>query len=191
MTKRRALEITVFATSLGGYVWLGYFTPRTDFVQVVGIYFVLFGLYILILQQRLFSDRLRVIIGAALILRLALLMMTPNLSDDYFRFVWDGLLTTQGHNPYLVLPSALISGPETIPGITPDLFSHLNSPDYYSVYPPVCQYLFALSARINGGELLGNVVTMRIFLLLAELGTLILLYKLASKLALPSYVISL
>ncbi len=191
MTKRRALEITVFTTSLGGYVWLGYFTPRTDFVQVVGIYCVLFGLYILILQQRLFSDRLRVIIGAALILRLALLMMTPNLSGDYFRFVWDGLLTTQGQNPYLVLPSALISGPVTIPGITPDLFSHLNSADYYSVYPPLCQYLFALSARLNGGELLGNVVTMRIFLLLAEFGTLVMLYKLANKLALPSYVISL
>jgi alpha-1,6-mannosyltransferase len=190
MNKRRAIQVAIVTASLTGYIWLGYFTARTNFVQVIAIYFALFGLYILILRSRILSDNLKIIIGVALIFRLALLFMTPNLSDDYFRFVWDGLLTTHGHNPYLILPSALVSGPETIPGITPDLFSHLNSPDYYSVYPPLCQFIFAISARINGANLLANIITMRVFIVLAELGSIMLLYKLAKKLEFPPYLVA-
>jgi alpha-1,6-mannosyltransferase len=190
MDKRRAIQVAIVTASLTGYIWLGYFTARTNFVQVIAIYFALFGFYILMLRSQILSNNFKIIIGVALAFRLALLLMTPNLSDDYFRFVWDGLLTTHGYNPYLILPSALVAGPETIPGITPDLFSHLNSPDYYSVYPPVCQFIFAASARINGANLLANIVTMRVLIVLAELGSIVLLYKLAKKLEFPPYLVA-
>jgi alpha-1,6-mannosyltransferase len=190
MNRKRAVQVAVVASSVAGYIWLGYFTERASFPQVIGIYFALFGLYVLMLRSRVLSDSLKTIVGVALIFRLALLFMTPNLSDDYFRFVWDGLLTAHGYNPYLTMPSAFIHGPETVPGITPDLFSHLNSPDYYSVYPPLCQFVFGISARLNGASILANVVTMRLFILLAEAGSMVLLYKLARKLGFPPHLIA-
>ena len=190
MNKKRAIQAAIIAASLTGYIWLGYFTARTNFVQVIAIFSGLFGLYVLALRSRIFDDNLKIILGVALAFRLALLFMTPNLSDDYFRFVWDGLFTAHGYNPYLIMPSTFIHGPETVTGISPALYAHLNSPDYYSVYPPLCQYIFGLSAKINGANLAANIVTMRAFILLAESGSIILLYKLAKKLEFPPYLIS-
>ena len=185
MNKKRAIQVAVVTSSLTGYIWLGYFTARTNFIQVISIYFTLFGLYILILRSRIFTDNFKTVIGVALIFRLALLFMTPNLTDDYFRFVWDGLFTAHGYNPYLIMPSTFIHGPETVAGISPPLYGELNSPDYYSVYPPLCQFIFGISAKLNGANILANIVTMRIFILLAESGSIILLYRLAKKLELP------
>ena len=185
MPKQRTIQLGIFAACLLGYVWLGYFTERTDFIQVFSTYTFLFGIYLVILYNSNFSDNFRVIIGAALLLRVSLLLMTPNLSDDYFRFIWDGQLVANGNNPYLITPSALISSAQTIPGITQALFEQLNSPTYYSVYPPICQFIFGLSAKINGSNVLGNVILIRFFILLAEFGTITLLHRLTRIFKLP------
>ncbi|MGA9048938.1 MAG: hypothetical protein WB588_08095 [Dehalococcoidia bacterium] len=186
MTKQRALQAAFVLFSLAGYVWLGYFTLRTSFIQVLLLYAFLFALYLLIFLSRAFSNNWKIAIGAALFLRLSLLFMTPNLSDDYFRFIWDGLLFAHGYNPYLVLPSAFVHGVQTVPGIDPALYGHLNSQNYYSVYPPVCQFIFGLSAKIWGGNLLANIIFLRVFILAAEFGTLILLARTAKLLGFSS-----
>jgi uncharacterized membrane protein len=104
--------------------------------------------------------------------------MTPNLTDDYFRFIWDGLFLAEGYNPYLILPSDFINGSQTVTGIDITLYEQLNSPNYYTVYPPTCQFIFGLSAKLFGGNILGNIIMMRIFILLAEFGSILLLYRL-------------
>jgi uncharacterized membrane protein len=105
--------------------------------------------------------------------------MTPNLTDDYFRYIWDGLFIASGENPYLVMPSVFISSPETVPGIGISLYEQLNSPDYYTAYPPVSQFIFGISAKISGAGIFGNILLFRSFILLAELGSVLLLYNLA------------
>ena len=47
----------------------------------------------------------------------------------------------------------------------------LNSPHYYSVYPPVCQAIFGLAAALAPGSARGTVVLLRLVVLLAEAGT--------------------
>ncbi|MHB8084952.1 MAG: hypothetical protein ACYDHZ_03950, partial [Dehalococcoidia bacterium] len=121
MTKQRALQAAFVLCSLAGYVWLGYFTARSSFIQVLLLYFFLFALYVLIVHRGTFSNNWKIAVGAALFLRLSLLFMTPNLSDDYFRFIWDGLLFAHGYNPYLVLPSTFIQGGQVVPGNDPGL----------------------------------------------------------------------
>lgn len=69
------------------------------------------------------------------------------------------------------------------------LYGHLNSPDFYSVYPPVCQFIFGLSAKLSGGNIFGNIILMRVFIMLAEFGTITLLYKLARILRYPPAVV--
>ena len=175
MTKQRALQAAFVIFSLAGYIWLGYLTVRTSFIQVLLLYAFLFALYLLIVLSRVFSNNWKIAIGAALIFRISLLLMTPNLSDDYFRVIWDGLFLAHSYNPYLVLPSAFMQSGQAVQWMDPALYAHLNSQNYYTVYPPVCQFIFGLSAKIWGGNLLANIITLRIFILAAEVGTLTLL----------------
>lgn len=92
-------------------------------------------------------DRLttsHVLVGAV-VARIAFLPLAPSLSDDMYRYVWDGWLHVEGLNPYQFQPVDV-----------PDLFSRqdellerLNSSEYYSVYPPISQMIFALGATVD------------------------------------------
>lgn len=82
-----------------------------------------------------------VLLGA-LLFRVALLPVAPLLSDDVFRYLWDGFLQWEGINPYAHRPAAdvLRDYHDTV------LFREMNSPEFYSVYPPLSQVFFALAA---------------------------------------------
>lgn len=81
------------------------------------------------------------ILWGALVLRVAFLPLLPGLTDDLFRYVWDGWLQIEGVNPYRYPPKheALASFHNA------PLFEQLNSKPYYSVYPPVTQLFFAVA----------------------------------------------
>ena len=161
-----------------GYLLLGYFTLRTNFTQLISLFCALFGLYGLVLVWPWSQRYLQAWIGAAVGFRLLLLLVVPNLSDDYARFVWDGRLLAHGFNPYLYLPASLLNSPVLAQaGLNKALFDLLNSPQYFTVYPPLNQAFFGLAAWLSGQNLLLNIVFLRGFILVAELGTCWLLYS--------------
>lgn len=80
------------------------------------------------------------VVGLAIAFRLAFLPMLPVLSDDAYRYVWDGLLQAEGINPYRYRPDAL----ELSAWHDAHIYQHLNSAAYYSVYPPISQWVFAI-----------------------------------------------
>jgi hypothetical protein len=164
------------ALSVVAYVLLAYFTPRTHYWQLLLLFGLAFAGYALLLQTKM---SLVQGLGLALGFRLIFFAAMPQLSDDYYRFIWDGSLVAAGENPYLHLPLTLINNQaQAIPGISPDLFLRLNSPGYYSVYPPVCQAVFGFAALLGKSSPLLAVVVMRLVLLGAEAGTLVLLVRL-------------
>jgi len=174
------IRLATFTIYLAGLIWLCYFTVRTDFTRLVILYTVLFGLYILVSYSGYFKSDVKIIIGGALLLRLALLLMTPNLTDDYFRYIWDGLLAAGGQNPYLATPSEVMANsPQSIPGISAALYGQLNSPHFYSAYPPAAQLIFGLSAKLAGGSIPGNIILLRTTILIAEFGSMVLMYRLS------------
>ena len=61
----------------------------------------------------------------------------------------------------------------------------LNSPHYYSVYPPVCQALFGAAAWLQPSSARGFVVWLRMVVLLAEAGSAALLLALLRRLGQP------
>jgi alpha-1,6-mannosyltransferase len=192
MDRRSTVQIIAFTLlSLVGYIWIGYGTVRSDFGQLLILFGLLSGLYLLALYRKVFDVGFPLILGSAMLLRASLMFMTPNLTDDYFRFIWDGLLFAHGYNPYLILPSQFINSSHAITGITNSLYAGLNSPNYYTVYPPVCEFIFGLSAKLAGGNILGNIIIIRLVILLAEFGVIIFLNRLASKLALLPNVVAL
>ncbi len=85
-----------------------------------------------------FLDNPRILLGGAVLLRLTLFPALPDLSDDLYRYVWDGWLSASGVNPFRFIPSA----PELGSFQDSDLFSEINSPDYHSIYPPLSQIVF-------------------------------------------------
>lgn len=164
------------------YLVLAYAVPRQQFDVLIGLLAGLFLAYsLMVTAPPVTIDRF--LFSSAILFRLLLLFAMPALSDDVYRFVWDGRLLAHGTNPYLYLPADILNTDiATAVGLTNSLFRQLNSPSYYTVYPPLNQALFGLAARLSGGSLLWNVVWLRVPIVLSELGTMWLLVKLLRRL---------
>lgn len=156
---------------------------QSDFGTILLTYALAFFSYFLILKQQW---TVKSILIVALILRIILIPSFPNLSDDIYRFVWDGNLIVNGMNPYLYLPSELIVEQSAW---TPDasyLFSELNSQEYFTVYPPMSQVVFGVSSFLGGQDLISSTLVMKVILCLAETALLFTLIRLLIIFKLPS-----
>ncbi len=118
--------------------------------------------------------------------RLATFVAPPQLSDDYFRFVWDGRLVATGHSPYAHTPEEQAALPSS-PDPSGTLLARMNSPAYYSVYPPVPQYVWGFCASLANGNPALECALIRLMVLLAELTTLFMLRHLLKRLQLPPH----
>ncbi len=163
---------------------IGYQLDRTETYRLWVLITIGFLPFIFIFQKG-FRLSWQTIVWLGLALRFLLLFALPSLSDDYFRFIWDGRLNAQGINPFLWLPSEIAAQGFPIQGATPELYAQINSPNYYSVYPAVCQAIFWLGALLFPNSLVGHVVVMRCSILLAEAATLFFLAKLLRHFQLP------
>lgn len=157
-------------------VYLGYFAQRTDFEPFFAAYAAFFGLYawVCFVPQPI-SLGWWMALGIAL--RVILLFCLPSFSDDYLRFLWDGRLSAAGIHPFLHPPRYFIDHQILLPGIGPELFHRLNSPDYYTVYPPVCQAIFAVAGILAPQHEWLGMFILKLFLLGFEVGVIRLLWK--------------
>lgn len=94
------------------------------------------------------GPRTRTIWLFAVALRLALLPLTPELSDDVYRYLWDGHVQLSGTNPYLHAPAA----PE-LEDLRTSHHHRINNPTVPTIYPPLAQLAFLLVA-LAGSSLL-------------------------------------
>ncbi|MBL7825460.1 MAG: DUF2029 domain-containing protein [Saprospiraceae bacterium] len=156
-------------------VYLGCFARRTEFEFFILAYGLFFGLYGWVITRSKLPVLQLVWLGLAL--RGVLLFALPHFSDDYLRFLWDGRLSAAGYHPFLHPPTYFIEQQISIPGITADLYDRLNSPAYHTVYPPVCQAVFAVSAWISPTNEWWGTFILKLFLWICECGTLVLLFR--------------
>ena len=119
----------------------------------------------------------------AVVFRLALVWLPPSLSDDAFRYVWDGLVQAQHVNPYEFRPEA--AELEALHGEV--LYERLNSKSFYSVYPPVSQYVFAFGSMFYGQGWMVSHYVIKGILVLAELVALLILARLVGARSLMLY----
>ena len=180
---RRKIFICL-ALTLAGYLLFGYFLRRENFYQVASVYLILFASYLFLIRRNS-EINFSWLIVAAILFRLSFLFSIPSLSDDYFRFIWDGKMINMGVNPYSEIPSFFILYSDNPDEYLMHLLAGMNSQDYYSVYPPVMQFTFAIAAWLFPQNLLGAVIVLRIVCIDAEIGTMILLKKLLEHFKLP------
>ena len=118
-----------------------------------------------------------VVLGVALAARALLAFDMPTLSDDVYRFVWDGRVQAEGINPYDFAPTA----PE-LDGLRDfEVFSQLNRPLIRSAYPPANQLVF-VAVNVAAGE---GVSEIKVAFLLAEALTLGLLLLVLARAGVP------
>ena len=169
---------------LAAGLFLGYGVEQSSFSRILPAFGMAFLVYVWQAQTARLAD-LRFWLIVAVLLRLSLVGAFPSLSDDIYRFVWDGRIWLAGGNPFDHLPRWYMEAGAPLPGMTAALFNDLNSPDYYTIYPPVAQVLFAFSVWLFPGSVVGSAVVMQLFLCLVELGTILLLIRLLEYWSLP------
>ena len=133
--------------------------------------------------------------GAARVM--VLLTHQPALSDDIYRYVFDGRNLAHGMNPYLVTPAqrvglgentrierplseiaatgALVGG-ERWPGEA-RLIERINNPELYTIYLPASQWVFAAGGLIIGDRWTDPATGVGVFravFILADLATILL-----------------
>jgi alpha-1,6-mannosyltransferase len=108
------------------------------------------------------------ILGWAVIFRLSMLWVMPGfLSEDIYRYAWDGLVQQAGTNPYDYPPEA----PELGFLCDDTIFPMINRKSALTIYPPGAQLFFRLMAWLCPGDL----VAMKALILLADTGSIALL----------------
>ena len=150
---------------------------RDAFGALLMGYSLLFVLYLGILRtvhSSIFSPQSILIAGITI--RIALLFGLPRLSDDCYRFLWDGHLWNHGIHPFAYTPRYIMAHFQ-VPGLDTKWLSLLNSPDYHTIYPPIGQFFFRIAAWIAQGNLPVGVFCLKVFLLLGEVLSLWVLYR--------------
>ena len=103
-------------------------------------------------------------LAAAFLARLLFVFSFPGLSDDIYRFYFDGKILLSGQSPYGILPSAV---KESAGSFIPDfVYEKMNSRDYYTVYPPLAQIIYGLPALTDDIAQYKNLLSL--FLLIIE-----------------------
>jgi alpha-1,6-mannosyltransferase len=159
----------ILAVSIILYVSIAYFIERENTEFLLLVWAGLFAAYFYWLK---FPPKNGVRWG--IFFRILFLVAIPTLSDDVFRFIWDGNLLVNNINPYEFTPKEVLDnqGFTAIFKQKNELFFQLNSPNYYSVYPPLNQFFFAAAAFLSQQNTWVSTVILRCFILLAEIGTL-------------------
>lgn len=174
------------------YGSFAYDLERHDFVKLISLCFGLFGLsYVLIPYL---GSQFRFTLGIGLLLRLVFLLAVPNLSQDFYRFIWDGLVVSGGGNPYLFAPEVYLEQAQSFSLIIPNaelLYEGMGSlnASHFSNYPPINQLFFALSTLLGGKSIFGTVIAMRLLLIAADVGVFYFGWKLLKRLKLPQQAI--
>ena len=186
--KNNKITLLLVVSCVVFYLDFAYQLDRTDFIKLISLIGGLFFLTYKILQIN--RGRFWFLVGIGILFRLIFIAVLPNLSQDFYRFIWDGRLVFEGVNPYLYSPEYLMNNLSTALEETNNInqakelydgMGKLNA-SHYSNYPPINQLFFSLAALIAGKTILGSVIIMRFFIILADIGILYFGRKLLTKL---------
>ncbi len=164
MTSKRLFLVGL----LGAALWLCYWAAfalgdlRVNTIQFVIIAALAFGLYLaavaLVLRPAepvpVPTWATLLVIGVfAILFRLTLLPTWPTLSDDMFRYVWDGRVQAAGLSPYRYPPNA--QQVADLHRIDHTIWPAINRKEAVTVYPPGAQLAYAFLWRIVGDSITG------------------------------------
>ena len=168
--KLHQVSLLLALLSLAFYYTFAYHLERTDFIKLLTLFTALFFLCYKLIQFEKWNFKLLLSVG--IIFRLVFLITEPQLSQDFYRFIWDGELVNHFMNPYLMVPNSLIEQADLAIVNAQELYNGMGSlsAKHFSNYPPLNQLLFAIATSFGGKTILGSVIAMRLIIIFADIG---------------------
>lgn len=150
MSRRRLLGLIGCAAALIALTAIGLYVQRQGnrdgFVALASGQGAVYLVAIWLLWRHAARRATVVVLGAALAMRLAVLLAPPFLSNDVYRYVWDGRVIAAGINPYRYVPA----DPQLAALRDPAIFPNINRSNYArTIYPPAAETIFFLVTRIS------------------------------------------
>lgn len=187
MNKKLVILILITGVLGGALYWLSYETLRAQNMQVQLLFLIAFLIYGwgIIRLKKGWKAQLMHLFTAGLVLRVLLLFSIPNLSDDFYRFTWDGYLVLNGVNPFDWTPEEYVEAhPEDTLAV--ELFhahsenfkTGMNSKRFFSIYPTINQSIYAVSYWLSESPNQGNLLIMKCFMLIFEVVSFFLIVRL-------------
>ena len=167
------------------YFLFAFNLERTQFTNLLFLYISLFIAFYFITKNG--NKNIKILTGLAILFRLIFLFAIPNLSQDFYRFIWDGRMLFEGLNPYLFLPENFINQQEFPIHQAAELYAGMGelNGSHYTNYPPLNQLSFFIAALFAGKSILGSIIVLRIQIILADIGIIYFGKKILEKLNLP------
>src|SRR5712671_1228372 len=130
-----------------------------------------------IVRARSARSTLIIVLVLAGIFRLSIVFAPPYLSDDIYRYVWDGRVQAAGINPYRYIPAD-----EHLQSLRDEqIYPKINRRDYaHTMYPPAAEVTYVLTTRISE-----SVTWMKLTIVGFELVTVWLLMELLASFGMP------
>lgn len=187
--KLHKIPILLVILSIGFYYTFAYHFERTDFIKFIALFGALFFLCFKLIQFEKWNFKFLLVAG--ILFRFIFLIAEPNLSQDYYRFIWDGELVRNFINPYVHLPNVLIEQQDLVISNAQELYEGMGelSARHFSNYPPLNQFIFTLAALFGGKSILGSIITMRAIIIISDIGIFYFGRKLLKNLNLSPHLI--
>ncbi|MBL1281220.1 MAG: DUF2029 domain-containing protein [Fluviicola sp.] len=183
MTAKRILIAFSPLVFLLSIFFINFEDDRTNFAFIAIFYTLAFIAYLGIYSQRN-TFQFKHLLFIAIVAQLLSMWNEPNLSIDYYRFLWDGEITLQGINPFDFTPQELATRDfVTSSAYMQDIYNGIGSMSQanYSCYPPINQLYFIVAAACSD-SLLINAFVLKLLIVLTEVLGAFFLIKLLENL---------
>ncbi|MHB0754752.1 mannosyltransferase [Polaribacter sp. M15] len=182
---KKQQQLVLVFVSIVLYFLFAYFLERTSFYQLCFLWFTLFGCFYILMKNNQIS--FANLVGISIIFRLVFLFAIPNLSQDFYRFIWDGRMIFEGLNPYLSLPETFIQQNNYPVAQAKELYAGMGelNGSHYTNYPPLNQLCFLIAAFFSSKNIVGAAIVLRLIIILADIGILYFGKRLLERLHLP------
>ncbi len=156
---RWSLLVAVGLLSLGGYytVWRvsDINRPPGAYAAYVALFTGLFALYLLASYLVLSAGRIMplkptlVLVGVVAVLGRGLLLPAPpTLSNDRYRYVWDGRVMAAGVSPYQFPPGAAQLAGLRTPNYDHTIWQYINRKNSITIYPAGAELFYASVSQV-------------------------------------------
>jgi hypothetical protein len=175
---RRTAALALLGAALLCAVWIVHDAGALDrhrsaYVALSGAMVIVCGLAALLLWRRARRVDVAIVLAVALAARALLAFDSPSLSNDSYRFVWDGRVQAAGINPYRYAPAdSRLRQLRDFP-----IFTRVNRPYTRTLYPPTNEVAFVAIHESVGESLTG----LKLVLLAFEAVTVALLLTLLAR----------
>ncbi|SDR87507.1 hypothetical protein SAMN04515667_0884 [Formosa sp. Hel1_31_208] len=171
--------------SLFLYWYFAYNLVRTEYTKLVVLYSFLFLIVLLLLKYA--NKNIKFLTLIAFLSRAIFILAIPNLSQDFYRFIWDGRMILECFNPYLYTPESFMLSGEFPVAQAKELYAGMGqlNGSHFTNYPPINQLCFVIAGLFSGYSISGSVIVLRLLIITADFGTFFFGKRLLERLNIP------